>query len=66
MRGGYVRLACDGALHILRVADGDQVKRFDFGRDLTAPAAGDAARDAVMLLTDDGYAVVLEASRPSP
>lgn len=63
VHGGHVWLACDGALNVLRAADGAPVARFDFGRELTSPAVGGPARSDIMLLTDDGYAVVLRQSR---
>ncbi len=46
-------------LHLLRAVDGVRLMRFDFGQPLTAPVAAPEASDGVMVITDDGYVVVL-------
>ena len=49
----------DGVLHLLQASDGAPLMRFDFGQPLTAPVAAPALADGVMVITDDGYVVVL-------
>ena len=56
---GVLFAGADGVLHLLRATDGAPLMRFDFGQPLTAPVAAPAAADGVMVITDDGYVVVL-------
>ena len=56
---GMIFAGADGVLHLLRADDGAPLMRFDFGQPLTAPVAAPEASDGVMVITDDGYVVVL-------
>jgi outer membrane protein assembly factor BamB len=52
----------DGILHLLSAESGAPIVRFDFGQSLTIPVAAPAVADGVMVITADGYVVVLAPS----
>ncbi len=56
---GVIFAGADGVLNLLRPDDGAPTMRFDFGQPLTTPVAAPEAADGVMVVTADGYVVVL-------